>query len=399
MTNKVLCVDDDANVLTGIQRNLRKQFDIDTAVGSLAALKMLEGGKPYAVIVADMQMPGMNGIEFLNIVRDKYPDTVRVMLTGNAEQRTAADAVNRGQIFQFLNKPCLPDKLADVLKNGIKQYRLLTAERELLESTLNGSVKVLMEILSLTDPGSFGRSQTMRDQARRVAAALKAESLWEIELAAMLARIGVVCVPPILMQKARAKLSLTAEEKEILLRIPQTGSDLLAKIPRLHTVARIVLYQDKNFNGSGFPADAVFGKDIPLEARIIKALEALARTEFTPEAWARAIEQMRQLDGIYDPAVLDVLERYFELATDAPPRPTVRRSVGFDLLQAGQVLAADINTRDGVMVIGAGTRVTPLILERLRNFSSVSGLEEPLYILDDGFVPAESLRVTEAGVA
>lgn len=396
MTNKVLCVDDDANVLTGIQRNLRKQFDIDTAVGSLAALKLLDAGKPYAVIVADMQMPGMNGIEFLNIVREKYPDTVRVMLTGNAEQRTAADAVNRGQVFQFLNKPCLPEKLADVLKNSIKQYRLLTAERELLESTLNGSVKVLMEILSLTDPGSFGRSQTLRDQARRVAAAMKVESLWEIELAAMLARIGVVCVPPILMQKARAKLTLTAEEKEILLRIPQTGSDLLAKIPRLHPVARIVLYQDKNFNGSGFPADPVSGKDIPLAARILKALDGLARTELNPESWAQGVEQMRQQDGIYDPAVLDVLERYFELAADAPPRPAVRRSVGFDLLQAGQVLAADLNTRDGVMVIGAGTRVTPLIMERLRNFASVSGLEEPIYILDDGFIPPESLRVDAA---
>jgi DNA-binding NtrC family response regulator len=148
MSNKILCIDDDANVLTGIQRNLRKQFDIDTAVGALAALKLIEKECPYAVIVADMQMPGMNGVEFLNIARKKYPDTVRVMLTGNADQKTATDAVNRGHIFSFLNKPCPPEKLAEVLTDGIKQYRLITAERELLENTLNGSVKVLMEILS-----------------------------------------------------------------------------------------------------------------------------------------------------------------------------------------------------------------------------------------------------------
>lgn len=167
MNNKILCVDDDANVLTGMQRTLRKQFEIDTAVGALAALKMMERDCPYAVIVADQQMPGMNGVEFLNLMRQKYPDTVRVMLTGNADQKTAIEAVNRGHIYQFLNKPCPPDRLVEVLTGGVKQFRMVAAERELLENTLNGSVKVLMEILSLSDPVSFGRGQTIRDQAGR----------------------------------------------------------------------------------------------------------------------------------------------------------------------------------------------------------------------------------------
>ena len=113
MNNKVLCVDDDANILSGIQRNLRKQFELETAIGALPALKLIENGCPYAVIVSDMQMPGMNGVEFLNIVRQKYPDTVRVMLTGNADQKTATDAVNRGQIFQFLNKQTRDQKTGD----------------------------------------------------------------------------------------------------------------------------------------------------------------------------------------------------------------------------------------------------------------------------------------------
>jgi response regulator RpfG family c-di-GMP phosphodiesterase len=379
MTSKVLCVDDDANILSGIQRNLRKQFDIETAVGSLAALKILESGTPYAVIVADMQMPGMNGIELLNIARQKYPDTIRVMLTGNADQHTATEAVNKGYIFQFLNKPCSPDKLGEVLKNGIKQHRLITAERELLENTLNGSVKVLMEILSLTDPASFGRSQGLRDQARRVGQAMKLQSLWEIELAAMLAQIGIVSVPPIVNQKARAKLTLTAEEKEILRRIPQVGSDLLANIPRLQPVARIVLYQDKNYDGSGLPADAVSKDEIPLESRILKAIQALAPVELDRVAWAQALEKMRAAAGVYDPAVLDVLGGYFDLAATAAAKPG-RLGVSFENLRPGQVLASDINTREGVMVIGAGTRLTPLIMERLRNFASITGLEEPIFI-------------------
>src|SRR6266481_5372243 len=130
MSAKILCVDDEANVLEAYQRNLRKRFSIDTALGGEAALALIGSQGPYAVIVADMQMPGMNGVEFLTLAREKAPDTVRIMLTGNADQKTAVEAVNKGQIFQFLNKPCPPEMLGTALANGVRQYSLITAERE-----------------------------------------------------------------------------------------------------------------------------------------------------------------------------------------------------------------------------------------------------------------------------
>lgn len=88
MSPKVLCVDDNSNVLAAVKRNSRKRFDIDTAEGGEIALAMMDRGGPYAVVVADMQMPGMNGIELPAKMRQKAPDTVRIMLTGNADQRT-----------------------------------------------------------------------------------------------------------------------------------------------------------------------------------------------------------------------------------------------------------------------------------------------------------------------
>ena len=380
MSYKVLCVDDDANILTGIQRNLRKQFDIDTAVGSLAALKILETGGPFAVIVADMQMPVMNGVELLNIARQKYPDTIRVMLTGNADQRTATEAVNKGQIFRFLNKPCAPDKLAEVLNGGIKQYRLITAERELLENTLNGSVKVLMEILALADPVSFGRSQTLRDYARLVARTLQLPATWQLDLAAMLSQIGCVSVPPPLNYKARSGFGLTGPEKDILLRVPQVGSDLLANIPRLQTVARIVLYQGKHFDGGGFPQDAVKGEEIPVEARILKVLADLLQLEAKKAPRFKALEQLQAHTGWYDPRVFDAVAKSFDL----PPEPVVPQqkpvAVTFAALHAGQVLLSDVKTNDDVLIVTAGTRISPLLLERLKNFATVSGLKEPIYI-------------------
>jgi response regulator RpfG family c-di-GMP phosphodiesterase len=382
MNNKVLCIDDDANILTAIQRNLRKQFDLDTAVGALAALKMIENECPYAVIVADMQMPSMNGVEFLNIVRQKYPDTVRVMLTGNADQKTATDAVNRGQIFQFLNKPCPPERLAEVLTGGIKHYRLVTAERELLENTLNGSVKVLMEILSLSDPASFGRGQAVRDQARQVAQALQLKSTWELDLAAMLCPIGNVSLPAELNQKVHAELDLTGAEKDAVARVPQVGHDLLIKIPRLEAVARIVLYQNKNFDGTGFPSDAVKSEEIPVEARILRALTDLAKLEARKIPRFKALDQLRQQPGHYDLKVLDAVARCFHLTPGSQPEAAAKSSVALDFpdLRPGHVLSANIVTKQDILIVGAGTKITPLILERLRNFASLSGLKLPIYV-------------------
>jgi len=107
--HKILCVDDEPNVLKAYKRGLRSNFAIDIATSGGEALQFIESRGPYAVIVSDMRMPQMNGIELLNTVKQCAPDTVRIMLTGNADQQTAIDAVNPGEIFRFLNKPCQPE--------------------------------------------------------------------------------------------------------------------------------------------------------------------------------------------------------------------------------------------------------------------------------------------------
>src|SRR5437870_13752231 len=119
MSEKILFVDDDANILAALQRQLRKQFSIHTSTDASRALESFETSGPYAVIVSDMRMPGMDGVQFLSKVRQRAPDSVRIMLTGNADQQTAVDAVNEGAIFRFLTKPCSTEVLACVLSAGI----------------------------------------------------------------------------------------------------------------------------------------------------------------------------------------------------------------------------------------------------------------------------------------
>ena len=117
MTEKILLVDDEPAVLMGYERLLRKEFQVSTVVGGSAGLVLLKHQGPFAVVVSDMRMPGMNGIEFLLQVQHTSPDTIRVMLTGDSDLQTAIDAVNQGKIFRFLSKPCDKETLVKTLKD------------------------------------------------------------------------------------------------------------------------------------------------------------------------------------------------------------------------------------------------------------------------------------------
>jgi len=204
-TNRILLVDDDANVLAGYERSLRRKFSVRTAQSGDRGLSLLEEEGPFSVVVADMQMPGMNGVQFLRKAQDKAPDSVRLMLTGNSDQQTVADAVNQGHVFSFLTKPCAADALESALENAIRQYRLVMAEKELLEQTLNGSVNLLTDILSMVDPDAFGRAEHLRDEVKTVAAWFRSTRKWELELAGMLSQIGFVAIPPSVLAKARGR--------------------------------------------------------------------------------------------------------------------------------------------------------------------------------------------------
>lgn len=378
---KILFVDDDENILGAFQRQFRKQYTIETALGPEQGLTAIESGDSYAVLVVDMNMPGMNGVEFLKRVRARCPDVVRVMLTGNADQNTAVQAVNEGHIFRFLNKPCSPELLAATLDAGLRQHELITAERDLLENTLSGSVRVLSEMLSMALPKVFERSRTLREEIRVLARHLGERSTWDLEVAAMLAQIGFVAIPPEVILKARAGQALSPTEKLMVERVPEIGHNLLAKIPRMEKVARIILYQCKQFDGVGYPADGVVGDKIPLGSRLLKFLADLSLLEAKGVTRAGALELMRSRSGHYDPMVLDGAIGCFDpQAQSAVPNEFPPVPMNFKQLSVGLVLASNVETPDGSLIVCAGNEVTQMLLERLRNFSTTAGIKEPIYV-------------------
>jgi serine phosphatase RsbU (regulator of sigma subunit) len=159
MKDKVLLVDDDAMVLAGLKRQLRNQFQIHTALSGEEALQQVQENGPYAVIVSDYMMPGMNGIEFLAYVKKTSPDTVRMMLTGTADMPTAIRAVNEGSIFQFHPKPCPADTLSQAIHSAIQKYHKVVSHQQQLnnfKSSLEQASKVQQELMPKSNPDFDG---------------------------------------------------------------------------------------------------------------------------------------------------------------------------------------------------------------------------------------------------
>ena len=168
-------------------------------------------------------------------------------------------AINTGQIFRFLTKPCPPELIASGLDAALEQYRLVTAERELLEKTLAGSVKVLIDMLAMASPAAFSRATRIRNWARKVGRALELPQRWQLEIAAMLGPVGLLSVPPEVLQKLAVGHPLTEIERSMIERSPEAARNIIAHIPRLAGVAKIIHLQNRGFDGSGFPADGPKG--------------------------------------------------------------------------------------------------------------------------------------------
>lgn len=379
MPEKVLFVDDENNVLSALKRQFRKQYEVSTALGGARGLQLLDSEGPFAVIVSDMQMPEMNGVEFLQKAGKIAPDSVRIMLTGNADQQTAMNAVNDGNIFSFLTKPCPPETLVNAMNEAIEQYRLITAERELLEGTLNGSVKLLMDMLSMIAPDSFGRTIAITETAGKLADAMQLENTWNLRLAAMLSNLACVTLPPETLAKHSKGEELTSEEQQMVTRLPEVSKKLITNIPRLEQIADIVLYHQKSYNGDGFPEDDIAGENIPQESRILKILYDLEVLKTKGIEQKDALERMAEQEGRYDSVILKTANAVLggaanDAATNAPSE------VSLTGLEPGHVLISNIETTEGKLLVSAGNKLNAPVIERLINYHKVTKIKEPIKV-------------------
>lgn len=376
MNNRILCVDDEEKILKGITRQLSDQFDIDTARSGQEGLERIAGLGPYAVVVSDMRMPGMNGVEFLQQVRQQSPDTTRMLLTGFADLQTTVAAINDGHIFRFLAKPFPSEALSQAISDGIQQYQLVISERELVNGTLKGSIKVLSDVLGLVNPVAFGRASRVKRIVLTIAKHLGATNLWELEIAAMMSALGCVTIPDSTLEKIIDGRPLTEEEQDAFEKHPAVARSLLENIPRLGHVAEIVAYQEKHFDGGGVPRDAVCGEAIPFGARILKVALDFDNEEAKCDSPVDAVSRLKQRSHHYDSQVLkamaQVLEELFCLKPQKIELPDLRN---------GMVFAEDVISEEGQILIAKGQEITSSVRRFLSNFADRGKIRQPLSVL------------------
>lgn len=243
MPKRILCVDDEEDVVRGLKRVLRPpRFETLGALSGAAGLELFEkeGPDSFDVVISDMRMPEMNGAQFLARIKDVAPDVSRILLTGQADVESSIAAVNDGQIFRFLTKPCPPETLRRAILDGVRQKDLIQAERVLLEETLNGAIDALMQVLAVSKPLFFGRARRVRNLARGLGEMLKVPNLWQLEIAAQFSQLGHVILPNDVARHYYYGRELGRVEAEMVARCPALVERMLKSIPRLEGVRSIV---------------------------------------------------------------------------------------------------------------------------------------------------------------
>ncbi|MBC8026231.1 MAG: response regulator [Steroidobacteraceae bacterium] len=374
MSERVLFVDDDPNVLDGIRRQLRNRFSIETANGAAAGLEMFKSNGPFAVVVSDMRMPEMNGARFLAKVNEISPNTVRMVLSGQSDMESTIAAVNEGHIFRFLMKPCEPAKLLEVINAGIDQYRLVNAERHLLENTLNATVKVLVEVLGLINPDAQRRATQIEKYAQTASDALKLPGGWKYHLAAMLSQVGCISLPAVTLAKVYGGQPLSDEEKKLYESHPEVAGKLLGQIPRLEDVAGMVAGQLKAPSKELVGGNAETWKPQVIGAAILWTAVRFDQLVHQGRSAQAAAQQIRQLVPHLPQSITDAMIT----APVSAGGHRESRSVTVNNLMVGMILEGEVLSTKGIRLVPKGAEITGSLLGRLRTIASGVGVAEPI---------------------
>ncbi len=376
---RVVCVDDEPHVVGGLALHLRRRYDVELATSAEAGLELLSREPQAAVVISDMRMPGMNGAEFLARASLAHPETTRVLLTGYAEIDAAVRAINEGHVFRFLVKPCPPPELLRTVEAAADLHRMLVAEKELLEKTLHGSVRMLSDVLAVTNPAAFGRASRLKRLVAKLVVKLGERPYWQVEVAAMLSQLASITLPGETVEKLYYGAPLSGPERAMVERAPDVTQQLLGHIPRLEVVRRILAVHGRAEAGqrpAGLGESEEEERLVRRGAQLLKGATEVDTMEAQGMSATGITAALRAHAKEYEP---DVLEALIALCAELPGPDSVRE-IPLVALKPGMVFAADVKLTTGALFVARGYEVTESFLERVRNFRAGS-VKEPLKVL------------------
>ena len=307
MDNAVLLVDDEANLLNALAR-LFPDSDVRVlrAGNGEEALGIVQR-EPVAVVVSDNLMPGMRGVELLSRVRALSPDTVRVLLTGNADLPAAIEAIQRGDVFRFHVKPWVDEEIVRTVEEGVRRYQLVRSLRHGDEA----AVRSIAQTIELRDPFTEGHCDRVTAFALKIAEALRLPegARRMIKLGSWLHDCGKIGVPETILNRPG---KLSAAEFDVVKKHPGWGAEVGRQANLPEEVINIIFFHHERFDGRGYPT-GLKGTEIPLVARIVAVADVFdAMSTDRPYAKgydpAEAMRVIAVLRGAaLDPQLVDIL--------------------------------------------------------------------------------------------
>lgn len=376
--NVLLASDAEPQAVAGYKGSLRVAFDVETAGDPEAALEKLKAGAPFAALIADFSTGGPLSAAFLAKARQLAGDTRQLVLAPELDPPDLIELVNQARLFRILPKPCSGDALREAVEAAAEEFRSWQAEKELLNQTLRGSIRVLTDVLKTVNPPAFDRASRVQRVVRFMLRHLPRQKAWEIDVSAMLCQTGMVAVPVELARKLEeCPCQLTPEELAVVEKHPQTGGRLLRHLPKLTGVAANVEHQLRRYREPKRGNSSGRGQEMPFGAAVLKVAldyDALVQQGASSE---EAIAEMNQRKGWYEPSAMAALQATFVKVKEG----FALRFVKVDDLSLGMVLREEIKSANGNILVGAGEELSESLLAKVKNFARWQPVAEPICVL------------------
>jgi response regulator RpfG family c-di-GMP phosphodiesterase len=417
---RILCVDDEANILSALRRLFRQNgYQISIATSGAEGLQLLET-QTFDLVISDMRMPEMDGARFLEQVFQRYPDTVRILLTGYADISSTIAAVNKGQIYRYVSKPWDDNELLLTVRQALdlkalqrdklrlealtarqndelkalnlsleEKVQARTQELALANEKLKGSfitsVKVFANLIELREGNLAGHSRRVADLGRKIAnkLGLSPKEAQDVFLAGLLHDIGKIGLSDQLL--AKAVTQMTGEDLGAYRKHPLKGEQALMALEDLRGAAKLIRSHHERFDGQGYP-DALTGLGIPLGARILALandfdglqIGIVAPRRQSPEDAKKLIAEGR--GKRYDPQVVDA---FLGVLGGVEPERTAEVSISVADLKPGMALSRDLMTRDGVLLLAADYMLDANLIRQIRDYAASDGGTMNVFIRND----------------
>jgi hypothetical protein len=232
------------------------------------------------------------------------------------------------------------------------------AEKRLMQETLLGCINALIDVLSMTNPVAFGRTNRVKRMTTELAAASGMDGFWQLEAAAMLSQIGYISLPAELVEKLYYGQKLTAEEAALSAGAPKVARTLLARIPRIEAVVQILANSQDQPGESAAAGILKQGADI---LRLVLAYDALIVAGNSVDI---AMQTLRDQPRPHDAKLLDT---FAQLIGARAVKQEIRESL-VSALTPGMIILDDLRTAVGTLLVPKGFEVSETFLERTRNF-------------------------------